>query len=456
MPTAPLACGTWRDAGQPNTWRRHYARGLGPEGAFALDVERRWHVAALGCEGWNSDRRTHEPCATAAVEAARPTDASLSLVDLSRFGSLTGATYDRAGDRIASWSTSGGTIVVWDAATQRPAAPVMTHTQVIDDREQTSDPHPFSGLFEKLGIAATQTGAAPFPMTHKGDIFGARLDAARQRILTSGRDNAARLWPLSIQSERRCNTKVRTGPSSLPSSPIGTGVLTYGTDGTIRSWDAATGAPIGKTEHQGMAGAIFNHGARIWSWREDGLTEGWDAGTLRSAGSGIRSGDRLAGLAVDTEGNRLLAWNGDVATLWDAHRLEAIGSPMNHRGRAGVSFTSAGLATWSGDGMVRLWDYATQEAYATWQLIPLAGARMESKSEQLVTWSADGAMRTLRLRAIPNQSRGLRTLDVEVRAGTRLLPTGALEALSAEYWNEKRRQLQERNAANPRATPARD
>ncbi|HEU0089615.1 MAG TPA: hypothetical protein VFQ77_18550, partial [Pseudonocardiaceae bacterium] len=109
---------------------------------------------------------------------------------------------------------------------------------------------------------------------------------------------------------------------SVAYSPDGTHLLSGGDDGSVRVWDAATGAPV----HQlsGHTGAVWSvayspDGTHLLSGGDDGSVRVWDAATGAPAGFTIviLPGDELAvfdavsqALAGASEGAwRWLGWN---------------------------------------------------------------------------------------------------------------------------------------------------
>ncbi len=115
-------------------------------------------------------------------------------------------------------------------------------------------------------------------------------------------------------------------------------ILSWSGDGTLRLWNAATGAPIGAPMKHDDAvwGAQFDKDERrILSWSYDGTLKLWDVATGAPIGALMKHGGPVNGAQFDKDERRILSWSYDgTLRLWDA----ATGAPIAPEGSRGLCY----------------------------------------------------------------------------------------------------------------------
>jgi WD40 repeat protein len=145
--------------------------------------------------------------------------------------------------------------------------------------------------------------------------------------------------------------KALTGPSKRAEvsavcfAPDGKTVVSAGSDGELRVWNATTGEEVGKFEgHHGSVYALAFRpdGKELVSGGDDGLIQRWDATTRKPIGLGPLASQRVRGLSLSQDGKTIAVVVAgrlqvrDAKTLADTRMPEAIKSREGVR--AGVLF----------------------------------------------------------------------------------------------------------------------
>ena len=205
----------------------------------------------------------------------------------------------------------------------------------------------------------------------------------RPGLATGGSDGTVRRWDATtgapIGEPLTGHTSSVSAAAAYTTVEGRPALATASTDGTMRRWDATTGAPIGKplTGHSGQVWAVV---AYTTTERRPALaTAGahrivrrWDAITGAPIGeplTGHTSLVRAVAAYTTVEGRPALATAGDDGTVrrWDATTGAPIGEPLT--GHTDMVWALAAypvaqerqLASVGADGTVLLWDAATGE-----------------------------------------------------------------------------------------------
>jgi WD40 repeat protein len=172
-------------------------------------------------------------------------------------------------------------------------------------------------------------------------------------------------------------------------SPDGSSILTSGADGTIRLWEAETGAEklTNAIHTDSVNDAVWSpDGNQIASASTDGTVRVWNSDLGHEVLIFASLTGRITGVSWSPDGNRLAAASEDgLAHVWDVEngglRLNLIG---HDAGLVAVRYSPSGdrIATASTDGTARLWDAETGELLMTF---PRLGNQLRG-----VSWSPDG------------------------------------------------------------------
>jgi WD40 repeat protein len=206
---------------------------------------------------------------------------------------------------------------------------------------------------------------------HAAWVWSVAFDPAGARLASAGADGTVRLWDAASGAAIAALRGHQGRVLSVAFDPAGARLASAGDDGTVRLWEAGSGAAIAAL--RGHAGGLWSvafdpTGARLASAGDDGTVRLWDAAigaeiaTLRGHAGGVWS------VAFDPSGARLASAGHDgTVRLWDAASGAAIAALRGHdRGVWSVAFDPAGarLASAGDDGTVRLWNAASGAAIA--------------------------------------------------------------------------------------------
>lgn len=362
-------------------------------------------------------------------------------------GPVESASFDAAGDRVATASLDG-TAAVWDVASGRQLRRVRGPGQLwgaaLDPTGARLATTAADGLVELWDMASGRRIAAE--TGHSGNAHGPVFSPDGRVLVTEGSDGTARLW--DGRTGRPLHTLAGTAGIVFNAAFDGSGrrVVTSGQDGTARVWSVASGRELVRVGFRsGWANrvAFSPDGRLIAAAGDDGTARVWDARTGAAVAVLLGHTAAVRSVAFSPDSRRVAtAGNDQTAIVWDARsgrRLAIMRGDEQTVTRATFDPTGRLVATVSDDGSARLWDAATGAPVA--QLLghgdAVGGGTFSRDGRYLLTSSDDG---TARLWRLPDTTGTVLRGDGTAIAGVAYSPRGnAVAAWSgnsgAWIWN---------------------
>jgi WD40 repeat protein/serine/threonine protein kinase len=225
---------------------------------------------------------------------------------------------------------------------------------------------------------------------HSGRVWSAVFAPDDKRVLTTD-DKSAQMWDAASGQRLFAMSHGDTVYAAAFSSD-GSKIITAGGDGTVRIWNAATGAPIRELRYQGSGAKQWRYAAVATSSSFVAATDTmgriahvWDAET----------GTQVAELANDGPGIYLVAFSGnghwlatsgrDEVRVFDTLSWRQVAAIPGPRVRS-LAFdpASARLAIGTNDGVAAIWDVPSGAR--------LGNLRDAGASVDAVAFSRDGAL----------------------------------------------------------------
>ena len=268
---------------------------------------------------------------------------------------------------------------IWDAATGRPLADPLRHSDWVRSAVFSPDGTQILTTSDdntaRLWDTATGRPLA-MPLRHEKRIESAVFSPDGTQILTASDDHTARLWDTatgrSLIEPLRHTNWVR----SALFSPDGARIMTRAFQETARLWDAASGCPLVELAYEDMYSDVFGirlhsavfspDGTRILTVSESDYhtytVRLWDTATGRVLAEPLRHEGEVCNAVFSPDGARILATSDDNVHLWDAATGRPLAEPLPHGGKvdhAVFSPDGARILTASDDN-VYLWDAANE------------------------------------------------------------------------------------------------
>jgi WD40 repeat protein/nucleoside phosphorylase/uncharacterized protein YjbI with pentapeptide repeats len=198
---------------------------------------------------------------------------------------------------------------------------------------------------------------------HSGSVNDCAFSPDGLQLLSAGSDGTLRLWDANSSECLRVLTGHEGSVLSCFYSPDGLQLLSAGSDGTLRRWDSASGECLGTMNgHQGGASscAYSPNGLQLLSAGDDGTLRLWDtdSGECLRILTDYQGG--ISACAYSPDGLQVLSAGYDgTLRLWDTDIGECLRILTGHEDwvyACAYSPDSLQLLSASDDGTLRLWN----------------------------------------------------------------------------------------------------
>ena len=286
-------------------------------------------------------------------------------------GVVTALAYSPDGTTLAA-GYSGGTIRLWDIASQRVistttwvgSAPVTMAFTSGGKVLEVADP----GAIGSWNLASLARISVR-PLAGLSDGSAVAFSPDGKLAVTGGTDGNVRVWDTATGQEIGAPMSSDDNPvDAVAFSPSGTLIAAASADGNVQLWNATSqqvaGSALVLAGPQVRALVFSPDGRFLATGAQDGTVRLWDATTGEQAGATISTGEAVGALAFGNGGATLATTESDGATeLWQVSTQTQTGAALMAQGSPGGSAlafspSTDALATGNGNGTIRVWDTA--------------------------------------------------------------------------------------------------
>jgi WD40 repeat protein/serine/threonine protein kinase len=369
---------------------------------------------------------------------------------------LTGAALSRDGKRAAT-AGADGSVQLWDTASGRPTGPKMRHGDGVHDVLFSHDGRTLltigrDGFRRWLVRTGQGLGAG---LKHVRGINEAELSPDGKRLALASADHTATVWQAGTD-QRQATLPHGSEVHSVTFHPWLPLLLTGCADRQARLWDLQTNQLKSAVPHEGQvwSGVFRPDGKQFVTCSDDSNARLWWVKEPQPRPILLPHLHTVRLASYSDDSKRLATASYDhTARIWDADTGAPLTRPLeHHRAVLHVAFQPGGwlLATGSMDHTARLWDTRLGRPVGPplqhQDSVTVIG--FDRAGKMLLTGSKDGNGRLWPMSAAVEGDKERIILWTECVTGKKLDSVGAVRFLDVPGWQERRKELAEREAGS--------
>ncbi len=360
-------------------------------------------------------------------------------------GGVYGAVFTRNDSSVLTWGNSA--IKLWDVNRTEPLK-VWNHDGGDSGGEFSIDGSRFLTISGNDVTLWDVSKAEPLQVWHhhQGSVLGAVLTRDGSRTVTWSNVGAVKLWD-ATESRPLQEWRHKRGVLGAVFAQDESSVLAWSGEhgvGEVKLWDVTKSEPLRVWEdNRGVLGAVLTRDeSRFMTWNNDRTLKLWDI-TKADPLKVWQSDFEIYGAVFTRDASRVLAWSGNYngpgeLTLRDVTTSEPL-QVWTHISRVnGAVFMrdESRVLAYSGEFgecEVKMWDVSKAEPLHVWNDDDLR--RVMFDESRVLAWSGDGAVRAWNAalqdaELTPNE----RIVELKIRSATRLNSLGQIVPLKSTEW----------------------
>ncbi|WP_179052046.1 WD40 repeat domain-containing protein [Nostoc sp. TCL26-01] len=301
-------------------------------------------------------------------------------------GSINSVSFSPNGTTLASGSNDN-TIKLWNITKRKEIRTLNGHSATIRSVSFNPDGKTLTSRSDdntiKLWDITTEkeirtfkpwnvaTGKENRPITKSNSVVNVNFASDSKTLVSGGSDGIIKLWDASTGKVIHTMTGHSNAVISVSFSPDGKTLVSNSYDETIKLWDIATGKEIRslKDEQFLTFSFSFSPDSKTLASPSSPAIQLWDVATLKKIRTLTGHKSTVNSVSFSTDGKTLVSGSNDkTIKLWDVTTGKEIRTLTGHTARVNsVSFSTDGktLVSGSDDKTIKLWDVATGKEIRT-------------------------------------------------------------------------------------------